>query len=137
MFLTDLLAAIEISLVEELAAHCIKSTPTPEFLSKLGHFDISCLPYHMKSQSMSFLEVFDAVNSKSHIPKFLVWLHQQVSPELTFCTLRIKICYVLSSVALIGRRTITFTFMHTMWTSGFTEVLLASYKSMKAQTSEM
>lgn len=65
---------------EEFAYHCIKSTPTPEFLLKLQHLDISLLPFGIASGGFKYsTSIFDAVYSESRIPEFLVWLHQKVS----------------------------------------------------------
>ena len=58
----------------------MKSTPTPEFLSKLGHFDASRLPYSM-GYRMRFVDALDPMRSDSRIPRFFLWLHQQVSPQ--------------------------------------------------------
>ena len=77
-------AAFEmVSLGEEFAYHCIKSTPTPNFLLKLQRFDISLL----SSKNACFRSrtpIFDARHTRSHIPEFLVWLHQKVSHWSTF-----------------------------------------------------
>jgi len=67
-----------VSLGEEFAYHCIKSTPTPDFLLKLQRFDISLLSFKFGG-SVGPMAIFDAVHSESRIPEFLVWLHQKVS----------------------------------------------------------
>jgi hypothetical protein len=65
---------------EEFAGHCLKSIPTPEFLSHLRHFDLShVLP--TGSWSEIFVEIFDTVHANSQISKFFVWLQRQVSHE--------------------------------------------------------
>jgi hypothetical protein len=69
---------------EEFADHCLKSAQTPEFLSNLGDFDVSYVLYTMETRT-NLVKAFDAVHSDSRIPEFLVWLHQQVSFESTFC----------------------------------------------------
>jgi hypothetical protein len=77
-------AAFEmVSLGEEFAYHCIKSTPTQEFLLKLQRFDISLLSFKFGG-SVGPMAIFDAVHSESRIPEFLVWLHQKVSHGSTF-----------------------------------------------------
>jgi hypothetical protein len=73
---------------EEMAYHCIKSTPTPEFLLKLGSFDMSLLSFEAgTSKDLSL--IIDAVHSRSRIPEFFVWLHRKVSPDSrsTFCAM--------------------------------------------------
>jgi hypothetical protein len=80
---------------EEIAYHCIKSTPTLEFLLKLGGFDMSLLSFQFGTlgefgdlpQFGDLPRILDAVHSPSRIPEFLVWLHRQVSPNSrsTFC----------------------------------------------------
>jgi len=59
-------ATAKTDLGEEFASHCIKSTPTPEFLLKLTQFDMSLLS-------------FRARHPDSRIPEFLVWFYQKVS----------------------------------------------------------
>lgn len=71
---------------EDFAYHCIKSTPTPEFLVELGHFDISLLTFKVGGFKDS-ASIFDAIHSESRIPEFLVWLHRKVSHGSTFCNL--------------------------------------------------
>ena len=68
----------------EFIDHCLKSTPTQEFLSNLGQFDMSDVLYTEIPVGENLMRIFHAVNSDSQIPAFLVWLHRQVSPELTF-----------------------------------------------------
>jgi hypothetical protein len=67
--------------VEEFADHCLKSIPTPEFLSRLRHFDLSHVFCPPAFGGDFFVEIFDAVHADSQIPKFLVWLQRQVSRE--------------------------------------------------------
>ena len=67
----------------EFIDHCLKSTPTQEFLSNLGRFDMSDVLYTEIPVGENLMRIFHAVNSDSQIPEFLVWLHRQVSPELT------------------------------------------------------
>ena len=71
-------------LAVEFIDHCLKSTPTQEFLSNLGQFDMSDVLYTEIPVGENLMRIFHAVNSDSQIPAFLVWLHRQVSPELTF-----------------------------------------------------
>jgi hypothetical protein len=82
---------------EEIAYHCIKSTPTPDFLLKLGGFDMSLLPFQV-GNSEDLLLILDAVHSSSRIPEFLVWLHRKVSPDSrsTLCAMIIASGLVLS-----------------------------------------
>jgi len=70
---------------EEFADYCLQSTPTPEFLLQLRHFDLSHLLHPTDFGNVVFVEVFGAVNAGSRIPKFLVWLQQQVSRENVLC----------------------------------------------------
>jgi len=84
---------------EEFAYHCIKSTPTPEFLLKLQHFDISLLPFGIASGGFKYsTSIFDAVYSESRIPEFLVWLHQKVSHGQLLVMFESKV--ILSVLAL-------------------------------------
>jgi hypothetical protein len=79
-------AAFEmVYLQEEFAYHCIKSTPTLEFLLKLQHFDMSLLSFKIGG-FVNPMPIFDAVHSESCIPEFLVWLHQKVSHGSTFAS---------------------------------------------------
>ena len=73
----------------EFIDHCLKSTPTPKFLSNLGRFDMSLVLYTEIPVKENLMRIFHAVNSDSPIPEFLVWLHRQVSPKSTFCNNRI------------------------------------------------
>lgn len=82
--LSDLhIAGTEIYLGHEFVHHCRKSIPTPEFFLKLGNWDVSRFPCNTGSKTSS-IQVLDAVHSDDWIPKFLVWLNQQVSPESNF-----------------------------------------------------
>ena len=107
-------------LAVEFIDHCLKSTPTQEFLSNLGRFDMSHVLYTEIPVAENLMRIFHAVNSDSQIPKFLVWLHQQVSPELTFCNNGILI-HVRPSAANNGKRTIAFTFTCGVWTYGLAD----------------
>ena len=107
-------------LAVEFIDHCLKSTPTQEFLSNLGQFEMSHVLYTEIPVAENLMRIFHAVNSDSQIPKFLVWLHQQVSPELTFCNNGILI-HVRPSAANNGKRTIAFTFTCGVWTYGLAD----------------
>lgn len=102
---------------EEFAGHCFKSTPTPEFLSKLTCFDMSLLSFKVGH----FGPIFGAEHSNSRIPEFLVWFHQKVSPESSFL-ITIFIVSAFSAV-LKGREVTTVTFTCGMWTRGFMDTL--------------
>ena len=62
-----------VSLGDEFAYHCIKSTPTPEFLLRLQRFHISLLPFKIGDID------YRTLHSESQTPECLVWLHQKVS----------------------------------------------------------
>ena len=62
---------------------CLKATPDPEFLSKLYDFDMSMCPNQPWMAITSpvpqiFMELFDAINSRSRVPELLVWMQGQV-----------------------------------------------------------
>ncbi|KIM35877.1 hypothetical protein M413DRAFT_428225 [Hebeloma cylindrosporum] len=65
----------------EFIYHCLKSTPTPEFLSTLGQFDMSHVLYTDVPLGENLMRIFHVVNSDSQIPEFLVWLHRQRCQE--------------------------------------------------------
>lgn len=95
---------MEVDLGEEFTDHCIKSTPTPDFLLKLTHFDISYLSFKVGP----FGSIFGNMPSDSRIPEFLVWFHQKVSPKSSFDNNK----FIESgfSAALNGRKIIILTF---------------------------